>query len=244
MSQYGHAGKSTREMAKNRYQKTFIYAGLFLLAGLLLLTNINNLARLGLPAVIIIFLALRIGADFMEKKALHLKKRAKDADRGAAAEEKVAIALGSLPEGYHGFHDIPFTGFNIDHVVIGPGGIFLIETKSHGGKVEAQGDTLLLNGRPPEKDFLKQAWSQTYSLKDFLWKQTSEEWEVKPVLCFSRAYVQLRRPVKGITIAGLKYLNTFLAKQPAVLGSDQVSKLSQLLGTWTTRFDERRERDH
>jgi hypothetical protein len=97
----------------------------------------------------------------------------------------------------------------------------------------------LLNGTPPEKGFLKQTWSQTYSFKDFLWKQTSEEWEVKPVLCFSRAYVQVRRPVRGITIASLKYLNTFLAKQPISLGSDQVEKLTQILGRWTTRFDGR-----
>jgi hypothetical protein len=237
MSQYGHAGKSTREVAKSRYQKTFIYACFFLLAGLLLFANINNMARLGLPAVIVIVLVVKIVADSVERKALYHKKRARDADRGAAAEEKVALELSSLPEGYHGFHDIPFTRFNIDHVVIGPGGIFLIETKSHGGKVDAQGDTLLLNGKPPEKDFLKQTWSQTYNLKDFLWKQTTEEWEVKPVLCFSRAFVQVRRPVKGITIASMKYLKTFLARQPVSLESHQVEKLTQILGRWTTRFD-------
>ncbi len=35
-----------------------------------------------------------------------------------------------MKEGYYVFHDLPFDGFNIDHVVIGRTGVFVVETKA------------------------------------------------------------------------------------------------------------------
>ena len=156
---YGTAGKGARMMASKRAQTiSIILVGLFLLSAFLLFGS-SRIARLGGPAAIILLGAIAIGMKHIDKATDHIVKRAKDAQRGAEAEEKVALRLDDLPDGYHVFHDIDFDGYNIDHVVAGPGGIFLVETKSHAGKVTAKGDVLLLNGSPPAKDFLKQAWS-------------------------------------------------------------------------------------
>ena len=46
------------------------------------------------------------------------------------AEQAVAEALQELPDDYHVFHDLEFPGFNIDHVVVAPTGVFSIETKT------------------------------------------------------------------------------------------------------------------
>lgn len=35
-----------------------------------------------------------------------------------------------LSSGYHVFHDIPFENYNIDHVIVGPTGVFAVETKT------------------------------------------------------------------------------------------------------------------
>ena len=71
----------------------------------------------------------------------------------------MAERLTELPKEYRYFNDVDFKGFNIDHVVIGPGGIFLIETKSHGGRIFANDGRLFLNGSKPQKDFLTlQVW--------------------------------------------------------------------------------------
>ena len=209
MNYHGTAGRNAREMAKQRYKKFLFYVALLLLIIIVLSSNLVNIAKLGLPAVIILLFIIKLIVERIEKKGLSIKKRAKDADRGAIAEEKVAEGLMNLPEGYQAFHDIAFDGFNIDHVVVGPGGIFLIETKSHSGKVDANGDILLLNGAPPTKNFLNQTWSQTYHLRDFLKKQTAKEWKVKPILCFTRAFVSVRQPVKGIIVVNIRYLVTY-----------------------------------
>ena len=236
-SDHGEAGRSTREMARKRYQKVYLLAGAMALIGILLISNINNLARFGLPVVIVVVLVVKIVVDLLHQKSLNVKKRAKDADRGAAAEEKVAVNLLDLPECYHAFHDIDFEGFNVDHAVVGPAGIFLIETKSHKGKITSEGDSLLLNGVPPEKNFLNQTWSQTKNLEQFLYKMTSKEWKVKPLICFTNAYVDVRKPVKGITVTSLRYLGRYLSKQPEILQADEVERICKIISSWLSRHE-------
>ena len=130
MNSYGTAGRNAREMAQQRYKKVAIYAAFLFLIAIVIFPNLNNIARLGLPASIILAVVIKLVTDGMEKKGLYLKKRAKDADRGAHAEEVVAEKLRDLPDGYHAFNDITFDGFNIDHVVVGPGGIFLVKRRA------------------------------------------------------------------------------------------------------------------
>jgi len=49
---------------------------------------------------------------------------------GLDAEEAIGQELNYLmPRGFSVFHDIPGEGFNIDHVVVGPPGLFVVETK-------------------------------------------------------------------------------------------------------------------
>ena len=157
--QFGTAGLGARKMAKDRYIKVAGYAGILLAIPIFLFLKprifpssggLAGLIGLAATAGVALFLMKSI-----DKKATHVIKRAKDADRGALAEEKVALQLDQLPEGYFGFHDVDFKGFNIDHVVLGPAGIFVVETKSHRGTVDANGHTLLLNGKPSTEEFLE-----------------------------------------------------------------------------------------
>jgi hypothetical protein len=216
-------------MASKRHLNTILFFAFVALIPILWLSNMSNISKLGLPGIIILMLAAKFGMEFLGNKAKYTKKRARDADRGAEAEEKVAEHLSALPEGYFGFHDIAFSGFNVDHIVVGPGGIFVVETKSHRGKVAAKGDALLLNGRSPEKDFLKQTWSQTYQVRDLLKEHISKELPVKPVLCFTRAFVQVRGPVKGIAITNIKYLNDYLLRQRPVLKEEDIQLVVEFL---------------
>ena len=130
MNSHGTAGKNAHEMAQKRYKEVAFYAALLFLIPIVIFPNLNNIAKLGLPASIILAVVIKMVTDGIEKKGLYEKKRAKDADRGAHAEEVVAERLMNLPDGYHAFHDIAFDGFNIDHVVVGPGGIFLLKRRA------------------------------------------------------------------------------------------------------------------
>jgi hypothetical protein len=67
--------------------------------------------------------------------AWRMRSRIRTLRLGMLAERMVGQQLERCrTHGYHVFHDIPCTGrrkaFNIDHVLIGPGGIFVVETKA------------------------------------------------------------------------------------------------------------------
>lgn len=66
--------------------------------------------------------------------------------RGYVGELIVANCLRSLSEEYHIFNDVYFPGAygNIDHVVVGPTGIYVIETKSYSGNYLIEGDRWFL----------------------------------------------------------------------------------------------------
>jgi Nuclease-related domain len=68
---------------------------------------------------------------------------------GAESEEATGKQLTHLPAGWHTLHSVPVGshGSDIDHVVIGPGGAFTINTKHHPkSSVWVGGDTFLVNG--------------------------------------------------------------------------------------------------
>jgi hypothetical protein len=211
---YGSAGKSAFAMGDTRYQDLLSRIALPMLSLLLLipvgyyLLTRGHLVWGGLVAIIYV-----VSIKSLENAGLKLKKRISDADTGAKAEQAVAEALQELPDDYHVFHDLEFPGFNIDHVVLGPNGIFLVETKSQKGNITQEHDVLLRNGRKFFKDFLKQCWSQTYSLRDHLNAERLRGLTIKPILCFSRGFVEIRGPVKGVTVLNASYLRPFILSQ-------------------------------
>lgn len=211
---FGSAGKSAFAMGNSRYKDMLSRIALPMLSSLLLIPFAYYLLTHG-------HLYWGVGVAFfyvvsiksLEEAGLKLKKRISHADTGAKAEQAVAEALNELPDDYFVFHDLEFPGFNIDHVVLGPNGIFLVETKSQTGNITQEHDVLLRNGRKFFKDFLKQCWSQTYSLRDHLNAERLRGLSIKPILCFSRGFVEIRGPVRGVAVLNVGYLRPYILSQ-------------------------------
>jgi hypothetical protein len=76
---------------------------------------------------------------------------------------------------------------NVDHVVVGPGGVFAIETKAYSvfgngsAGIDANG-ALQLSGKPALKDPLKQARASAAQVSAELKRWTQREIWVNPVL--------------------------------------------------------------
>jgi nuclease-like protein len=62
--------------------------------------------------------------------------------KGARGERFNGWLLDRLPSGWHAFHDIPVghRGANIDHLVVGPVGVFTVNTKNVSGTVARPSD--------------------------------------------------------------------------------------------------------
>lgn len=122
---------------------------------------------------------------------------------GFEGEMAVGQELNQLMfDGYRVYHDFLVTekGFNIDHVAIGPAGIFAVETKTKtkkevkGAKVDAN---VIFDGR--ELKFpgwstiapIEQAKRQAAWLSEWLSKTVGENVPVRPVLAFPGWYIKL-----------------------------------------------------
>ncbi len=210
------AGKSTRKMAQDRRRTTnLILIGVLILTIILALT-IQNWQALGLGggAVLGLLILLKVLPDLIDKPIKRRIKEERRADRGAAAEEVVGDLLAGLGDDFFVLNDISSPYGNIDHIVIGKGrGVFMLETKAHGGKVEVTDDQLLVNGKLPEKNFIAQALKNAYWLRDEIEKVTGSKIWITPVVVFTNAFVQAGKPIKGVYTVNKKYLPNLLQRQ-------------------------------
>ena len=84
----------------------------------------------GIGEGILLVAAVGVFAWAMRSFIRHSKQRRK-AQEGLAAERMTAQELNRLVgSGCQVLHDVPGDGFNLDHVVIGPRAVFMVETKS------------------------------------------------------------------------------------------------------------------
>ncbi len=101
----------------------------------------------------------------------------------------VAEALDGLrAAGYQVIHDLVREGrFNIDHVVVGPSGVYAIETKFRSGSGEISfrnGQGLFVGGRPEENDSLAQARGNAREVNRMIRENCQREVWVKPLVAF------------------------------------------------------------
>jgi hypothetical protein len=111
---------------------------------------------------------------------LHHAGLRRQAGEGLAAERMTAQELNRLiGSGCQVLHDVPGEGFNLDHVVVGPRGVVMIETKSRKKppkgkddshyKVQYDGEGLLFAGaRRPTAKSIAQARNQAQWLARYL----------------------------------------------------------------------------
>jgi hypothetical protein len=137
--------------------------------------------------------------------------------QGAEGEEVVGQILEGLRErGWFVIHDVSFGRGNIDHIVVGPGGIFTIETKSRGGKVWP--DHL-------DEKMLNQAYAEKKSLEKITML------EVQALLVFSRAYIVgkgiARR--RGVVVLSSRSLTWFFSKQAATISPERAEVIYRRL---------------
>ena len=192
--------------------------------------NSKTIATLGLPVFLIVAVGFYYWVKAMGDKADAYADRALDARRGAVAEEDVGNLLSELPAGYFVLNDFVSKRGNIDHIVISPKGILTIETKSHRGVVSCEGEMLKRDGQPFEKDFIKQAWAEAYSIRDLLTSHGISAPKPQPVLLFANADVQVRQQVRGVEIISRRYFPLYLKRIPNRLSASEAEKIFVILG--------------
>ncbi|MFI6146116.1 nuclease-related domain-containing protein [Streptomyces sp. NPDC051109] len=106
--------------------------------------------------------------------------------KGLAGERKVGAELERLaPLGWKVLHSIPQSrGGDIDHLLIGPGGVFTINTKNHQGKSVWIGDTMVKVDHGPPRPYVAKSRSEAQRVRAVLEGHCSFPVPVEPVLVF------------------------------------------------------------
>jgi hypothetical protein len=119
--------------------------------------------------------------------------RIRAARKGRLGETLVTNLLSRLPDDYYLVNDIVLGAGNIDHVVIGPCGVIVIETKRIAGKINCEGDQWFVNGRRT-KSYSRQAKAAAMAVRTYLAVRYPEMGHqfVQAVLVFTDPLCELR----------------------------------------------------
>jgi hypothetical protein len=111
----------------------------------------------------IAFLVSRFGL----RKLGELDKQRQDWRKGAVGEAVVALKLNDFPNDFWVIHDLRTDSGNLDHVVVGPTGVYTIDTKNWKGIITADGaGEVLLNGKRPDKPAVRPIVGRTMGIRD------------------------------------------------------------------------------
>jgi hypothetical protein len=164
-------------------------------------------------------------------KAEQLLRSAEAYERGAVGEETTARALGELSaEGWRVFHDVRWPGrsqANIDHVLVGPSGVFVIDSKAWDGAVEVRGGALRQDGRRRHRHVVAAA-AAAMAVGDLV--PGLHHKAIHPVICFAREE-SIFGWCADVMVCSTQNVVTFLTSRPRVLDEAQMTEVAETLAT-------------
>lgn len=178
------------------------------------------------PAGAALTAAVLVVASFAVQSAL---SRVERYFKGARGEERVAGILKSLPDTYHVFNDFVAGRKHVDHVVVGPAGVFSVETKFWRGKVTLEDGHVLLDGQLPDRDPLAQSRREASLVKGELaklgWTGT-----VTPVLAFASDTFEAKiAEAQGVVVLNSNHLRDSFSTDRVVMPSAELERLVRLM---------------
>ena len=121
-------------------------------------------------------------------------------EKGADGERDFVKYLKDLPDTFTVVSDLDFADSygNIDHLIIGPTGVFAIDVKDWKGTVASDGKgELLLNGKPTDKPQARYFTRRTMDLKARLKALTTLEPYIQCVFAFMHTHVEAKWGTTG-----------------------------------------------
>lgn len=145
--------------------------------------------------------------------------------RGALGEIAVGNILAQLPEGWHARHALPVgtRETDIDHLVVGPGGVFTINTKHHAGKrIWVAGRTLLVDGQ--YQQYIRNATGEAGRVAKLLGERMPHPVHVHPLLVMvDPKSITVKAQPERVQVLNSHEVRRWLRQQPATLNPAAVA---------------------
>jgi len=151
-------------------------------------------------------------------------------------EQPVGGWLGRLPEGWFVFHDIPVghRGATVDHVVIGPGGVFTVNTKHLFGEIVVYPRSITHEGI--KTDYLSKASAEARRAARFLSTAIGRKVPVRGVLAILADEWTIVDEPPDVLVRGPRGAKNLMLNQPPVFRPSDVMVLAVAASksrTWT-----------
>ena len=157
--------------------------------------------------------------------------------QGATGEIEVGTRLARLGPEWTVLHAVPVGAgdSDIDHVVIGPAGVFTINTKNHANKTVWVADrTLMVSGH--RQNHIRNSVHEAARARKLLSVATGLDVPVAGILALvGTKRLDIRKKPSGTTVLTAWELTRWLSKQPSVLPEDMVAIIvtaANQPGTW------------
>jgi len=190
--------------------------------------------------VALLFLLAGIAAIlFSIWKVSKLARERRDKRIGYAGEMATGEELNRLMlDGYHVYHDFPADRFNIDHILVGPSGVFAVETKARSkgsrgnrmaeAKVTYDGERLRFPSWGTTEP-IDQAKAQAAWLSKWLSGAVGEPVKAAPMVAIPGWYVERKAP-DGIPVLNPKQVKNYLdAKNEVTLSESMIKRICHQL---------------
>jgi len=187
-----------------------------------------------------VFFAFSLGSvAWQGRRLFKLQRELWDYRLGFTGERIVGEELNRLVAlGFQVFHDLPFEGYNLDHVLVGPSGVYVVETKSHRKPAHLRGAaraTVFFDGTrlsfPTWTDTrdIEQVRRNARTLSVWLTKGTGEATSVKPILTLPGWWVE-RTARSDVNVLNPKQIRrSFPATVANPLPPDRIQRIAHLL---------------
>ena len=156
---------------------------------------------------------------------------------GAQGEITVGKVLATLPPDWTAFHAVPIgkNDTDIDHILVGPGGIFTINTKHHCGKHIWVGTrTVMVSGH--KKAYLPAAEHEAERVTTVLRERMPLLAPVQPVIALvDPKQITFRDKPVQVKVLDARVLRRWLLKLQPVLSDDEIAEAVVILdspATW------------
>lgn len=147
---------------------------------------------------------------------------------GLEGENDIKSEFSQFPSGYTFLRNIETENQgNLDYVILGPTGMWVVEVKSHHGNITFNGDILLRYGHSFERDFLKQTYRESKVLEQMIQERLNMTIPVQPILVFSspKAHMKLgQRQYKGVYVIQRSWLRPLITKTNGKYLTDDTNK--------------------
>ena len=233
-----YPGKSLADRIQEETMDAILLSIFLMLAppfSLLILSTFVKYQNAGIVYLIFITATLIITGLFCWKvhskfRQIRLCRMGLDGER-ATGEELNQL----MKHGYRVYHDLQAGKFNIDHIVIGPSGVYAVETKyrskvagngTNGVKVLRDNDRLCFPDNRIDSKAIPQARAQAKWLSEFLTKSVGKQTTVQAMVALPGWYVKPGPHDGTVLVISPKNPDNFFLSRPAILDDQMIQQVA------------------